>query len=35
MSPTTIETHRRNLLSKLELKNTPLLVRYAVEKGIV
>ncbi|MEM9823932.1 MAG: response regulator transcription factor [Bacteroidota bacterium] len=35
ISPTTVETHRRNLLSKLELKNTPLLVRYAVQKGIV
>ncbi|MEO1515001.1 MAG: response regulator transcription factor [Bacteroidota bacterium] len=35
ISPTTVETHRRNLLSKLGVKNTPLLVRYAVEKGIV
>ena len=35
ISTTTVETHRRNLLSKLGVKNTPLLVRYAVEKGIV
>lgn len=33
LSPYTIDTHRKNLLSKLNLKNTPALVKYAIENG--
>lgn len=32
ISPRTVETHRANLMSKLEIKNTAALVRYALEK---
>lgn len=35
LSPFTIETHRRNILAKLELNNVVELVRYAIEHGIV
>ena len=35
ISPHTVETHRRNLLQKLELKNAAALVRYAMERGLV
>lgn len=35
LSPYTIETHRRNIFSKLGIKNVVTLVRYAVEHGIV
>ena len=31
----TVDTHRRNLLEKLQVKNTVGLVKYALEKGIV
>jgi DNA-binding NarL/FixJ family response regulator len=31
----TVDTHRRNLLEKLQVKNTAGLVRYAMEKGLV
>ena len=31
----TVDTHRKNLYTKLNLNNTALLVRYAVENGIV
>ncbi len=31
----TVNTHRKNLLSKLDLKNTASLVRYALDQGIV
>lgn len=34
-APTTVETHKKNLMAKLNLKNSFLLVRYAVENGIV
>jgi DNA-binding NarL/FixJ family response regulator len=34
ISAYTIETHRRNLLQKLDLKNTAGLVRYAIEHGL-
>jgi two-component system, NarL family, nitrate/nitrite response regulator NarL len=34
ISPYTAETHRRNLLKKLDLKNTAGLVRYAIEHGL-
>lgn len=33
ISPFTVDTHRKNLLSKLNLKNTPALVKYAMENG--
>jgi len=35
ISPYTAETHRRNLLQKLNLKNAAALVRYAIEHGLV
>ena len=31
----TVDTHRRNLLDKLQVKNTAGLVRYAIQHGIV
>ena len=31
----TVDTHRRNLLDKLQVKNTVGLVRYAIQQGIV
>jgi DNA-binding NarL/FixJ family response regulator len=31
ISPRTVETHRSNLMNKLEIKNTAALVRYALE----
>lgn len=34
LSPYTVDTHRKNLLSKLNLKNTPALVKYAIENGL-
>jgi DNA-binding NarL/FixJ family response regulator len=33
ISPHTVDTHRKNLLSKLNLKSTPALVKYALENG--
>lgn len=35
ISPYTAETHRKNLLSKLNVKNTAGLVKYAMENGYV
>jgi DNA-binding NarL/FixJ family response regulator len=35
VSTRTVDTHRRNLLQKLGVKNTAGLVRYAMEKGLV
>jgi DNA-binding NarL/FixJ family response regulator len=35
ISLNTVNTHRRNLLSKLNAKNTAGLVKYAVENGLV
>lgn len=34
ISTRTVETHRANLMNKLELKNTAALVRYAIEENI-
>lgn len=31
----TVDTHRRNLLEKLQVKNTAGLVKYAIEKGLL
>ncbi|MEX0928768.1 MAG: response regulator transcription factor [Balneolales bacterium] len=33
ISPRTVETHRTNLMRKLEIRNTAGLVRYAIENG--
>ena len=35
ISTRTVDTHRRNLLQKLDVKNTAGLVRYAIKSGIV
>lgn len=35
LSVNTIDTHRKNLLAKLGLRNTAQLIRYAVEKGLL
>ncbi|MBL0742293.1 response regulator [Chryseolinea lacunae] len=35
ISPATVETHRKNILSKLKVKNTAALVRYAFEHKII
>lgn len=35
ISPRTVDTHRRNLLAKLELKNTAGLVKYAIKNNII
>jgi len=31
----TVDTHRKNLYTKLDVKNTALLIRYAIENGII
>lgn len=33
LSVRTVDTHRNNILTKLQLKNTAMLVKYALEKG--
>ena len=35
LSPSTIRTHRKKILSKLDLKKTVLLVRYAYENKLI
>ena len=35
ISPRTVDTHRRNLLQKLRVKNTAGLVKYALKNGIL
>ncbi len=35
LSPYTVETHRKNMMHKLQLKNTAELVKYAVNRGLV
>jgi two-component system, NarL family, response regulator NreC len=35
LSPHTVETHRGNILQKLNLHGTPELILYAVRKGII
>jgi len=35
LSTSTVRTHRRSILKKLNLTKTVLLVRYAIESGII
>lgn len=35
VSITTVDSHRKNLLAKFDVKNTALLIRLAVEKGLI
>lgn len=35
ISPRTVDTHRNNLIHKLNVKNSAALVKYAIQKGIV
>ena len=35
ISPRTVETHKRNMISKLNVKNSIGLVRFAIESGII
>ena len=34
-SPKTVDTHRTRLMAKLDIHDTPGLVRYAIRKGLV
>ena len=33
LSPSTVQTHRKNIMSKVGVHSTPELIRYAIEKG--
>lgn len=35
LSPATVDTHRKNVLAKLELKNTAALIKYAAENNLL
>ena len=35
ISPLTVDSHRKNLLTKLNMNNTASLIRFAVEKGLI
>ena len=35
ISYNTVDTHRKNIMHKLSIKNTAGLVRYAIEKGLI
>ena len=35
LSPKTVNTHRKNILRKLNLKNTALLIRFAFENNLI
>jgi len=35
ISGRTVETHRRNILDKLDLRNTAELIRYAIENHLI
>ena len=35
ISPRTVQTHRSNIMEKLDLKNTAELVKYAIDRGVV
>lgn len=35
LSRSTVNTHRKNILRKLQLKNTALLIRWACKQGLI
>lgn len=35
VSPFTVDSHRKNLLAKLDVKNTAMLIRYAIEHKLI
>lgn len=35
ISPSTVDTHRKNMLTKLDVNNTAALIRVSVEKGLI
>ncbi|MFA7616300.1 MAG: response regulator transcription factor [Weeksellaceae bacterium] len=35
VSPSTVDTHRKNMITKLEVSNTAALIRFAVEHGLI
>ena len=35
ISPRTVETHRRNILSKLDVKNTAEMIKYAYQNNLM
>jgi DNA-binding CsgD family transcriptional regulator len=35
ISPFTVDSHRKNLIAKLNVKNTPMLIRFAVENKLI
>lgn len=35
ISPSTVDTHRKNMITKLEVNNTASLIRFAVEHGLI
>ncbi len=35
VSPSTIDTHRKNMITKLEVNNTAALIRFAIEHGLI
>jgi DNA-binding NarL/FixJ family response regulator len=35
LSPSTVDTHRKNMLAKLDLKNTAALVKYAADRNLL
>ncbi len=35
VSPSTVDTHRKNMITKLEVNNTAALIRFAVEHGLI
>lgn len=35
ISPSTVDTHRKNMITKLEVNNTAALIRFAVEHGLI
>jgi DNA-binding CsgD family transcriptional regulator len=35
VSPFTVDSHRKNLIAKLNVKNTAMLIRFAVENKLI
>lgn len=35
VSPSTVDTHRKNMITKLEVSNTAALIRFAMERGMI